>query len=124
MDITDLPREAAPWKILGTGDGAKISVAPPTSIRIEACGLVAVVPLPLVLALQTPDAINFVKDPAVAPFMYAANDRDSRIRAARLVANRKLASQRRDFVASLKAQFAVSDAEAWNLARLKYPFVE
>lgn len=121
MDIREHGPDQRPWRVLGEAGGAKISVAPPTSIRIEACGLVAVVPLPLVLALQTAEARAFLSDPAVVPFMYAANDRESRIRAAKLLASKGLAKSRRELVDALTKQHGLSEVEAWDLARLKYP---
>lgn len=120
MEITDLPYDKRPWKVLGAGD-AKIMIAPPCSVKIEACGIVDIVPMPIVIALQTEDAIAFMKSPAVVPFMYAANDRDSRIRAARDLAKLGISKKRRDFVQQLTVQHGVAEAEAWELARLKFP---
>lgn len=124
MDIKDLPREAAPWKVIGTEQGVKISVAPPTSIRIEAVGLTAVLPMPLVVALQHPEAVAFMRNPTVVAYMYGSSDRESRLRAALDLAKRDVYRKRQALVEALRVQHGVSEAEAYNLARAQYPLPE
>lgn len=121
MDITPHEQEQRPWRVLGTDGHTKISVAPPCSVRVQVGDVVAVVPMDVALALQTDEAKAFLKDPAVAPFLYAGSERESRIRAARLLASKKLSKLRREFVDALVQANLASESEAWTLASLKYP---
>lgn len=120
MDIEEHELNQRPWRILGKSGEVKISVAPPTSIRVEVGGHTAILPIQIVMALQTDEAREFVTNPAVGSFLYGTSERESRIRAARKIAELGLAKKRRDFVDSLMAH-GVSVGEAWELAKLKYP---
>ena len=98
----------------------KISVAPPTSIKVEVDGVTAVVPIAIVLALQTEEARRFVANPTVGSFMYGASTRESRIRAATDLERRQTSAKRRAFVEAACLS-GVTESEAWMLSKVKYP---
>lgn len=117
---------AGPWKIMGTDGHTKLSVSAPTSIKVEVGvgeeKVTVVLPIQVVVALQTKEAIEFISSPLVAPFMWAANDRDSRVNAAKGVANLELGRKRREFVAMAQAADPnLGVGEAWALARMIHP---
>lgn len=120
MEVSEHKPDQKPWKILGQSGSVRLSVAATGSLKVEIEGRATLVPIEVVWVLQNTEAIAFVKDPAVAPFFYAASDRDSRVRAARLIASQKLSQVRRECVARLVSAGA-SESEAWLLACQKHP---
>lgn len=121
LKISEKTQDQRPWRILGEHGDVKISIAPPSRVKIECGGLSAILPVQLVVALQTPQAIDFISNPSVSAFLFAHSDRESRIRAARSIASLGIGRKRRDFVDHLIKDHALSEREAWTLAMAKFP---
>lgn len=125
MDIK-LGDLAGTWKVLGTDGHTRISIAAPSSVKVEVgegeFKQTLVIPIEIVVALQTAEAQTFIKSPLVAPFMWAANERKSRVQAAKGLANLELGRLRREYVALIgQLDPSMGVGEAWALARLKHP---
>ncbi len=115
-----------PWKIMGTDGHTKISVSPPTSIKIEVgegeARVSCIVPIQVAVALQTQEAIEFIQSPLIAPFFWAKSERAPRTQAANGLANIDLGRERRAYVALIQQiEPGIALGEAWDIARLKYP---
>ena len=128
MDIQPLAADQGPWKVMGalkylhaTSPGQFTIRVSPGSLKVELGGAVYVLPVELVVALQSEETKRFLSDPTVAPFLYGTGDRDSRVNGARKLALLELGQKRRDLVAHLMTDHGLTEREAWNVARIKYP---
>lgn len=120
MDINETKPDQRPWRIIGRDNSTSISIAPGGGVKVQAAGRTVVIPFEVAMVLQSEEARRFIADPAVAPFLYAASERESRLRAAKMIAEKDLTAKRRDFVHKA-VKIGVSEPEAWALARLKFP---
>lgn len=75
--------------------------------------------LPIVIALQHEATRAFVADPVISAYLYAANERETRVNAAQALANAQVQDKIRDLAMQFM-KLGVPEAKAWTLARLEF----
>lgn len=108
------------YKLLGRSEDLVMELGANATIKITVGQTVVVLPARVVHAIQSQPAIDYLRDPAIATFLYAANERETRVWAARELVSSELMDLRREFKRQLM-EFGLSEAEAFILARTKYP---
>lgn len=117
-------QEGQPWRVIGRSGEAELSVSPDGRVKVKVGTAVCVVPVAVAIALQTQEARDFLSDQAVGQFLFAYSDREARVKAARDLAKTETINQRRDYAAQIVGMGLAPMAEAWALARLKFPLPE
>jgi hypothetical protein len=108
------------YKLLGRSEECIIEIGANATVKVTVGSTKMVLPLNIVMAIQSKPAIDYLRDPAVSSYLFAANERETRNWAARTLVNAMMQDSRRDFVREL-VDFGLSETEAWVLARLKHP---
>ena len=109
------------WRVVGSHGGAEYAVAHGGLVKVKVGPSVSVMPVRIALQIVPPEVRAFLGDPKVAEFL-RPSVREPRIEAARALANKDHDASRAQFQAELMAH-GVSESEAWDLARIKFPIL-
>ncbi len=108
------------YKVLGKSEDMTIAVGADSTIKVQVGGLKMIIPIQIAIALGSQEAQSFLADPAIAAYLYASSELESRVYAANTLVKRDLNDKRRNFVAEILASGLASEAEALVLAKLKF----
>lgn len=109
------------YKLLGKSEQLTIAIGADATVKVCVGTTRMVIPVQIALALGTKEAQEFLADPVIASYLFAANDRETRVYAADLLLRKEVQDKRRAFVVQFVEAGLVGEQEAWVLARLKYP---
>lgn len=108
------------YKLLGKSEDMLIAIGADATVKVQVGQIKMLIPIQIAIALGSKEAQSFLADPAIAAYLYASSERESRVYAANTLLNRDLNDKRRAFVAEVTAQGLASEQEAWVLAKVKF----
>lgn len=108
------------YKLLGKSEDMLIAIGANSTLKVQVGQIKMIIPIQIAIALGSKEAQTFLGDPAIAAYLYASSESESRVYAANTLLKRDLNDKRRAFVAEIVASGLAGEPEAWILAKLKF----